>query len=115
VGFRDDFIQAHPDMVRRYVTAVEIAKRIIWDSFQKDPKHVRDIYAQILKDKGGNSLLAKFFLPVSPDSTFIKDSDIQFWIDLLVAQGKLQLGQIHPSDVYTNDYDSIAKDAIKDN
>ena len=108
-GFRDDFIAAHPDTVRHYVTAVETAKRVIWDAFQKDPEHVRKIVADITTEKGGNPQLVKYYLPANPESTLIKDSDIQFWIDLFVKDGKLQRGQIKPSDVYTNLFNPFAR------
>jgi ABC-type nitrate/sulfonate/bicarbonate transport system substrate-binding protein len=109
-GFRVDFIQAHPDAVRRYVTAVEKAKRIIWDAFQKNPEIVRKAYAEIAKEKGGNPQFGKYYLPVSPDLTAIKDKDIQYWIDVLVSEGKLKPGQIKPSDVYTNEFNTFLKD-----
>jgi ABC-type nitrate/sulfonate/bicarbonate transport system substrate-binding protein len=108
-GFREEFIKAHPDVVRRYVTAVEKAKRIVWEAFKKDPEHVRQVYADIASEKGGNPELGKFYLPVSPDATIIKDRDIQFWIDALVEDGKLKPGQIKPSDIYTNEFNSFAE------
>jgi ABC-type nitrate/sulfonate/bicarbonate transport system substrate-binding protein len=107
-GFRVDFIKAHPDAVRHYVTAVEKAKRIIWESFQKDPGRVRQVYADIAREKGGNPLLGKFFQPISPDATVIQDRDIQFWIDVLVEKGLLKPGQIKPSDIYTNEFNPFA-------
>jgi ABC-type nitrate/sulfonate/bicarbonate transport system substrate-binding protein len=108
VGFREDFIKAHPDAVRRYVTAVEKAKRIIWDAYQKDPERVRKIHAEITKEKGGNTQLTKFYYLLPPDATLTKDSDIQFWIDVLVAEGQLKPGQIKPSDIYTNEFNPFA-------
>jgi ABC-type nitrate/sulfonate/bicarbonate transport system substrate-binding protein len=112
-GFREDFIQAHPDIVRRYVTAVEKAKRIIWDAFQKNPARVREVYAEIAQEKGGNPKLAKYYTPVSPDATIIKDSDIQYWIDALVSMGKLKQDQIKPSDIYTNEFNPFYKEMGK--
>lgn len=107
-GFREDFIKAHPDAVRHYVTAVEKSKRIIWEAFQKDPGHVRQVYTDIAREKGGNPQLGKYYIPVLPDATLIKDSDIQFWIDALVADGKIKPGQVKPSDIYTNEFNPFA-------
>ena len=107
VGFRDDFIQAHPDAVRHFVTAAETAKRIIWDAFQKNPEQVRKVAEDLTTEKGGNPLLAKYYLPVSPNATIIRDGDIQFWIDLFVQNGKLKPGQLKPSDIYTNEFNSF--------
>jgi ABC-type nitrate/sulfonate/bicarbonate transport system substrate-binding protein len=106
-GFREDFIQAHPDVVRQYVMAIEKAKRIIWDEFQKNPERVRTVYAEISQEKGGNPDLGKYYFPLPPDSTLIKDKDIQFWIDALVEEGQLKPGQIKPSDIYTNEFNSF--------
>jgi ABC-type nitrate/sulfonate/bicarbonate transport system substrate-binding protein len=104
-GFREEFIQAHPDQVRRFVEALEKARDIIWAEFQKDPARVRAAYAAVAKRKGGNPALAKYYSPgFSPDHRIIKDSDVQWWIDLLVAEGKLKPGQVKPGDVYTNEF-----------
>jgi len=103
-GFKDDFIQSHPDAVRRYVTAVEKTKRIIWEAFKKDPAQVQKAYAEIAKEKGGNPELARFYLPTDPESSYISDKDVQFWIDVLVSEGKLKPGEVKPSDVYTNEF-----------
>jgi len=108
-GFKQEFIDAHPDAVRRYVTAVEKAEKIIGEAFQKDPQHVRDVYAQIAQEKGGNPKLGKYYLPVSPYKAVIKDGDIQFWIDALVSSGKLKSGEIKPSDIYTNEFNPLVK------
>jgi ABC-type nitrate/sulfonate/bicarbonate transport system substrate-binding protein len=103
-GFTDDFIQAHPDAVRRFVTAVEKTKRILWDEFKKDPDKVREAYADVSKAKGGNPEFGKFYLPTDPETSFIRDKDVQFWIDVLVSEGKLKPGEVKPSDVYTNEF-----------
>lgn len=108
-GFREDFIRSHPDAVRRYVTAVVKAKQIIWDAFKKDPGYVRKIHAGIAAEKGGNPVLAKYYLPLRPETTFIKDEDVQFWIDILVTVGQLKPGQIKPADIYTNEFSPFYK------
>jgi ABC-type nitrate/sulfonate/bicarbonate transport system substrate-binding protein len=108
IGFREDFIQTHPETVRRYVAAVEKAKRIIWNAFQENPERVRKVYAEIARKKGGNPELGKYYLPVSPEASLIKDRDIQLWIDVLVSEGKIKTGQVKPSDIYTNEFNSFA-------
>jgi len=107
-GFRGDFIQAHPDLVKRYVTAVEKTKRIIWEAFQKDPEKVRRAYAEISLEKGGNPENGSFYTPTPPESSIIRDEYVQFWIDILVAEGKLKPGQVKPSDIYTNEFNPFA-------
>jgi ABC-type nitrate/sulfonate/bicarbonate transport system substrate-binding protein len=113
-GFREDFIKAHPDVVRRYVTAIEKAKRIIWNEFQKNPKKVQTAYAEIAVEKGGNPENAQFYLPTDPESSFMRDKDVQFWIDALVSEGKIKPGQVKPSDIYTNEFNPFYKDSVKE-
>jgi ABC-type nitrate/sulfonate/bicarbonate transport system substrate-binding protein len=109
-GFRQDFIKKHPLLVRHFVTVLEKSKRVLWDEFQKDPQRVKKAYADIAPAKGGNPELAKYYRPTfSPDYPFAKDNDLQWWIDILVAEGKLKPGQISPSAVYTNEYNSFFK------
>jgi len=103
-GFREDFIRQHPDLVRRYVAAIEESKRIIWDAYQKDPEGVKKIYAELTEKLGGNPLLAKYYRPTSPQTMIPTDWDLQFWIDDLVEEGKLKPGQVKPSDIYSDEY-----------
>jgi ABC-type nitrate/sulfonate/bicarbonate transport system substrate-binding protein len=103
-GFREDFISSHPDVVKRYVTAVVKTKQIIWDYFKKNPDYVWKVYAEIALEKGGNPKLAKYYLPLPPRTTLIKDSDVQYWINVLVSVGQLKQGQISPADIYTNEF-----------
>ena len=106
MGFRRDFIEKHPDVVRRYIHALDAARRIVYQEFHKDPERVRKAYAEISTQKGGNPKLAKYFRATrwSPDFPVIVDKDIQWWIDRFVEDGTLKPGQIKPSDIYTNDF-----------
>ena len=108
-GFRQDFIKDHPDAVRRFVTAYEKSERLVWDEFKKDPEKIKKIAAEIIKEKGGNPG-AQDYQPVwSPSSPFIRDEDVQLWIDWFVEDGILKLGQLNPSDVYTNEFNPYYK------
>jgi ABC-type nitrate/sulfonate/bicarbonate transport system substrate-binding protein len=119
-GFREDFITKHPDTVRQFVAVVEKSKRILWDEFQKDPERVKKAYAEITEAKGGNPKLARYYKPTfSPDYPFAEDKDIQWWIDILTTEGKLKIGQISPSAVYTNQYNpyftSLSSHSVRKN
>lgn len=105
-GFREDFIQEHPDVVRNYVAASDAAIRLIWKAYQEDPDKVQQVYAEIAKEKGGNPELAKYYRKPrwDPGNEIIHDDDIQFWITNFEANGTLEKGKVKPSDVYTNDY-----------
>lgn len=109
-GFREDFISKHPAAVRSFVTAYEKTQRLIWDEFKKDPERVKKAYADIATEKGGNPKLAAYYRPGwSPDYPFATDRDIQYWLDIFEAEGKLKPGQIKPSDVYTHEYNPYFK------
>lgn len=111
VGFREDFIQEHPEAVKRYVKAVDSAKRLVWEEYRKDPERVKRAYADIAEEKGGNPKLAKYYRGPrwSSEHQFITERDIQFWIDYFVEDGILKPGQIKASDVYTNEFNPYYK------
>lgn len=107
-GFREDFIKKHPETVRNFITAHEKTQRLVREEFIKDPERVRKAYADIAAEKGGNPKLSAYYRPGwSPDYQFATDKDIQFWLDVIEAEGKLKPGQIKPSDIYTHEYNSF--------
>jgi ABC-type nitrate/sulfonate/bicarbonate transport system substrate-binding protein len=110
-GFREEFVKAHPDTVKRYLRAVDGARHIVWAEYQKDPDRVRKAYADISGEKGGNPELAKYYRGPrwTPENQFIKDQDIQFWIDQFIEAGILKAGQIKLSEVYTNEFNPAYK------
>jgi ABC-type nitrate/sulfonate/bicarbonate transport system substrate-binding protein len=103
-GFREDFIKDHPQQVKGFVAALEKTRRYVWDEFQKNPQVVRKAYAEIAEAKGGNPKLAKFYIPSEPDYNFNMDRDVQWWIDALVADGKVKPGVVKAADVYTDEF-----------
>jgi ABC-type nitrate/sulfonate/bicarbonate transport system substrate-binding protein len=109
-GFREDFIQKHPETVRSFITALEKTQRLVREEFVKDPERVRKVYADIAAEKGGNPKLAAYYRPGwSPDYPFATDKDIQYWFDVIETEGKLKPGQLKPSDIYTHEYNSFFK------
>lgn len=109
-GFREDFIKKHPEAVRNFITAYEKTQRLVREEFVKDPERVRKAYADIAAEKGGNPKLAAYYRPGwSPDYPFATDKDIQYWLDVIEAEGKLKPGQLKPSDIYTHEYNSFFK------
>ncbi|HEY9207396.1 MAG TPA: ABC transporter substrate-binding protein [Candidatus Methanoperedens sp.] len=108
-GFREDFIKEHPDDVRRFVTAYEKSQRLVWDEYKKDPQKIKKIAGEIITEKGGNPK-AQDYQPIwSPSAPFIKDEDVQLWIDWFIEDGILKPGQLKPSDVYTNEFNPYYK------
>jgi ABC-type nitrate/sulfonate/bicarbonate transport system substrate-binding protein len=110
-GFRNEFIEKHPETVRNYVRAYDRSRRILYDEFKKDPERVRKVHAEISESKGGNSRLSKYYEATSwtPNFPFIADKDLQWWIDRFVASGQLKPGQVKPSDIYTNEFNPLFK------
>jgi ABC-type nitrate/sulfonate/bicarbonate transport system substrate-binding protein len=110
-GFRNDFIKKHPEAVRNYVRAYDVARRILYDEFQKDPGRVRKVHAEIAEAKGGNPRLSRYYEANSwtPKFPFMADKDFQWWIDRFVASGQLKPGQIKPTDIYTNEFNPLFK------
>jgi ABC-type nitrate/sulfonate/bicarbonate transport system substrate-binding protein len=109
-GFREDFIKKNPDAVRNFITAHEKAQRLVYEEFKKDPERVRKAYVDIATEKGGNPKLAAYYRPSSsPEYQFATDKDIQYWFDVIEAEGKLKPGQLKPSDIYTHEYNSFFK------
>lgn len=111
IGFRNDFIEKHPDTVRRYIRAYDTARRIVYAEFQKDPERVQRAYADISVEKGSNPRMAKYYQATSwtPDFPFIADKDLQWWLDRFTEDGLLKPGQIKPSDIYTNEFNPLYK------
>lgn len=111
IGFHNDFIEKHPDAVRRYIKAYDTARRILYAEYQKDPERVRKIHAEIAAEKGGNPRLSKYYQSSSwtPDFPLIVDKDLQWWIDLFIEDGLLKPGQVKPTDIYTNEFNPLYK------
>jgi ABC-type nitrate/sulfonate/bicarbonate transport system substrate-binding protein len=110
-GFREDFIQQHPQVVIHFVNAIERSRHAVWDAWNKNPQAVRKAYADITASKGGNPTLAQYYrINYVPEHQYANDADIQWWIDILVNEGKLTPGQIKPSDVYTYKYNQYYSD-----
>jgi ABC-type nitrate/sulfonate/bicarbonate transport system substrate-binding protein len=111
IGFRNDFIEKHPETVKSYIRAYDRSRRILFDEFKKDPERVRKAHAEITESKGGNPLMSKYYQATSwtPNFPFIADKDLQWWIDRFVASGQLKPGQVKPSDIYTNEFNPLFK------
>lgn len=96
-----DFIEKHPDIAKKFVNAT--TKAIEWDKQNRDQSRV--LLAKFLSENSGNSTLASYFSGWSIRTPpIITDSDVQFWIDVMVKEGTLKTGQLKPSDIYTNEF-----------
>jgi ABC-type nitrate/sulfonate/bicarbonate transport system substrate-binding protein len=96
VVLRRDFVKAHPEAAK---TFVEQSARAL-DYAREHPEETREIFAKALEKRGENPDIAQYFqgfgvraggLPV--------ERDVQFWIDVLVREGKLKEGQLTARNV----------------
>ncbi|MBZ7924740.1 ABC transporter substrate-binding protein [Ensifer adhaerens] len=96
VVLRRDFVKAHPDAAKTFV--LQSARAL--DYAREHPEETKKILAKALQARGENPEIAQYFrgygvrvggLPV--------ERDLQFWIDVLVREGKLKEGQLTPKDV----------------
>ncbi|NJD54262.1 MAG: ABC transporter substrate-binding protein [Candidatus Methanoperedens sp.] len=102
----EKFLKEKPDAVRRLTEG--IAKAADWA--KEHPEESQELAVRILKDKGGNPDLAKYWKGFGVrDHALLADSDAQFWIDWLVKDGKIKEGQFKPADIYTNEYNLYYK------
>ncbi|ACI57796.1 NMT1/THI5 like domain protein (plasmid) [Rhizobium leguminosarum bv. trifolii WSM2304] len=96
VVLRRDFIQQHPQAAKIFV---EQSARAL-DYAREHPEETKKILAKALSERGENADIAQYFrgygvraggLPV--------ERDIQFWIDVLVREGKLKQGQLAAKNI----------------
>ncbi|MBD9639148.1 ABC transporter substrate-binding protein [Ensifer sp. ENS07] len=96
VVLRRDFVKEHPEAAKTFV--LQSARAL--DYAREHSQETKDILAKALKARGENPEIAQYFrgygvraggLPV--------ERDLQFWIDVLVREGKLKQGQLAPKDV----------------
>ncbi|WP_242224530.1 ABC transporter substrate-binding protein [Shinella zoogloeoides] len=96
VVLRRDFVKAHPEAAKTFVK--QSARAL--DYAREHPEETREIFAKALEKRGENPDIAQYFqgfgvraggLPV--------ERDVQFWIDVLVREGKLKEGQLTARNV----------------
>ncbi|MBY5368228.1 ABC transporter substrate-binding protein [Rhizobium leguminosarum] len=96
VVLRRDFAREHPEAAKIFV---EQSARAL-DYAREHPEETKKILAKALSERGENADIAQYFrgygvraggLPV--------ERDIQFWIDVLVREGKLKQGQLAAKDI----------------
>ncbi|WEZ84301.1 ABC transporter substrate-binding protein [Rhizobium sp. 32-5/1] len=96
IVLRRDFIAKHPDAAKVFV---EQSQRAL-DYAREHPEETKAIFAKALAERGENPEIAKFFrgYGVRPGGQAV-DRDLQFWIDVLVREGKLKEGQLAAKDI----------------
>lgn len=96
IVLRRDFIEKHPEAAKVFVEQSERAL----DYARENPEETKKIFAKALAERGENPEIAQFFrgYGVRPGGKAV-ERDLQFWIDVLVREGKLKEGQLSASKI----------------
>jgi ABC-type nitrate/sulfonate/bicarbonate transport system substrate-binding protein len=96
IVLRRDFIEKHPEAAKVFVEQSERAL----DYARENPEETRKIFAKALAERGENPDIAQFFrgYGVRPGGKAV-ERDLQFWIDVLVREGKLKERQLSASEI----------------
>lgn len=91
IVLRRDFIDKHPEAAKVFIEQSERAL----DYARENPEETKKIFAKALAERGENPDIAQFFrgYGVRPGGKAV-ERDLQFWIDVLVREGKLKEGQL---------------------
>lgn len=101
---RRDWVEAHPEAARIWV---EQSARAL-DYARENPEETREVMARALEARGENPEVAAFFAGYGVrEGGRAVPRDIDFWIEVLEREGKLQPGQLSSADVLLSD-DEVA-------
>ena len=95
-----EFARKHPEAVKELIGI--LSKAAQWNNAH--PEEARKIMAKRFGFKLEETEMFEFY----PDQ-MVPEKNIDYWIDRLVAEGKLSAGQVKASDVYTNEYNPAKK------
>jgi ABC-type nitrate/sulfonate/bicarbonate transport system substrate-binding protein len=98
----DSFIQAHPDIVKKFVEAT--AKAGDWARNQTSDQIDTAVTAVLQSKDAYIPTPPRQALYFEPAHSLISDTDVTYWINALVSDGKLSAAQVQPGDIYTNEY-----------
>lgn len=96
IVLRRDFIDANPEKAKIFV---EQSQRAL-DYAREHPEETKTILAKALEERGENPDIAQYFrgYGVRPGGKAV-ERDLQFWIDVLVREGKLKEGELAAKDI----------------
>lgn len=96
VVLRRDWVDAHPDKARIFV---EQSARAL-DYARENLEETRAVLARVLEERGENPEVAQYFLGFGVrEGGLPVERDIQFWIDVLEREGRLEPGALNARDV----------------
>ncbi|MGE8102819.1 ABC transporter substrate-binding protein [Allorhizobium sp. NPDC080224] len=96
IVLRRDFVEKHREAAKVFVEQSERAL----DYARENPEETKKIFAKALAERGENPDIAQFFrgYGVRPGGKAV-ERDLQFWIDVLVREGKLKEGQLSANEI----------------
>ena len=102
---RKDWVEDHPEAAQQFIR--QSARAL--DYAREHPEETRQIIARVLEERGENPGVAQYFagFGVRPGG-LAAERDIQFWIDVLVREGKLAEGRLKASDILLVTGDEVA-------
>jgi ABC-type nitrate/sulfonate/bicarbonate transport system substrate-binding protein len=102
---RKDWVEDHPEAAQQFIR--QSARAL--DYAREHPEETRHIIARVLEERGENPGVAQYFagFGVRPGG-LATERDIQFWIDVLVREGKLAEGKLKASDILLVTGDEVA-------
>ncbi len=104
------FIAKHTQAVRDFVTTS--ARAADWTALH--PEEAKKLIAEILQKRGDNPALAQYWPSYGlRQHALYTPHDAQFWIDVLVRNGRLKQGELTTEDVDTNKFNGFANVAQK--
>lgn len=99
----EDFIKEHPDVVKKFVKV--LVKASNWTN-----QHHDEAGAIFAKRRGLDPKYAGSW-SYYKNGIVASDTQVQWWIDLLVKEGKLKQGELSAGSVYTNEFNPYYKAA----
>lgn len=91
--FTESFIKEHPETVRKFIKGYKTTEA--WSNNNRDA--AANLTAKAI---GLDEAAAHYY----SSSGAVNETQLQVWIDQLVADGTLKPGQIKPSDLYTKEF-----------
>jgi ABC-type nitrate/sulfonate/bicarbonate transport system substrate-binding protein len=105
VVLRRDWVDAHPEAAKVFV---EQSARAL-DYAREHPEETKVVLAAALNARGENGDLAQYFKGYGVrEGGLAVERDIQFWIDVLEREGKIETGKLSPAEILFVSADAVA-------
>jgi ABC-type nitrate/sulfonate/bicarbonate transport system substrate-binding protein len=107
-AMREDFIQQHPDRVRRFIASLSEAHQ--WANAH--PAEAK----QILNRRNGVPEPYRKYQGIwrgAPPTALVDEASIRKWIAILEEFGQIKPGSVKPADIFTNDFNVHATEQAR--